>query len=75
MCMTVVLSRFSMALKELQFENVSVLVVSKILGLFVNILTPDDKVLFLGKRRNLTQPVQMQLSNKLNVFLNFLLHL
>ena len=75
MCMTVVLSGFSMALKELQFENVSVLVVSKILGLVVNILTPDDKVLFLGKRRNLTQPVQMQLSNKLNVFLNFLLHL
>ena len=71
MCMTVVLSGFSMALKELQFENVSVLVVSKILGLG----TPDDKVLFLGKRRNLTQPVQMQLSNKLNVFLNFLLHL
>ena len=45
----------------------SVLVVSKIFRQFVNKLTPDDKY-SVDNTENLTQPIQMQLSKKLEVF-------
>ena len=41
----------------------SLLVINKIVGLFVNALTADDKH-YLLNRDNLTQPIQMQLSRK-----------
>ena len=40
-----------------------VLVISKVLRMFVNILTADDKC-FLLNRDNLRKPIQMQLSEK-----------
>ena len=46
--------------------------ISEILGLFLNTLTGDD-MYSLRNRKNLLQPIQMQLSNKENFFLNFLL--
>ena len=45
----------------------SLLVIWKILGLFVNTLTAYNKYSLL-KRDNLTQPIQMQLSQKQNNF-------
>ena len=39
------------------------LVICKVLGMFVNILTADDKC-FLLNRDNLRHPIQMQLSDK-----------
>ena len=47
----------------------SVLVVSKILIPFLNKLTPDDKY-SLDNRKILKQPIQIQLSRQLKVFLN-----
>ena len=44
--------------------------ISKILGLFVNTLTANDKYSLL-KRGNLTEPIQMQLSNKQKISSNF----
>ena len=41
----------------------SVLAISKLLGLFVNTLTADDKYSLLN-RENLTQPIRTQLSKK-----------
>ena len=49
-----------------------VLVVCKILGLFVNILTADDMYCLLN-RGNLWQDLQKQLSQKQKYFLNFFL--
>ena len=49
------------------------LVISEFLRLFVNILTPNDKYSLLD-RDNLRQPIQMQLSQKQNHFLNLFLH-
>ena len=43
--------------------RMSLLVICKILGLFVNTLTTDGKY-SLFNRDNLKQPIQMQLSNK-----------
>ena len=48
----------------------SLLVIFKILGLFVNTLTADDKDSLLN-RDNLTQPIQMQLSQKQKTFSQF----
>ena len=42
----------------------------KILRMFVNILTSDDKC-FLLKRDNLRQPIQMQISQKQKNFSQF----
>ena len=42
----------------------------KILRMFVNILTSDDKC-FLLNRDNLRQPIQMQLSQKQKIFSQF----
>ena len=44
----------------------------KILRMFFNTLTTDDKVSLY--RTNLRQPIQMQLSKKKKLFLNLLLH-
>ena len=48
----------------------SLLVIHKIHRLFVNILTADDKH-YLLNRDNLTQPIQMQLSEKEKTFSQF----
>ena len=48
----------------------SLLVIHKILRLFVNTLTVDDTH-YLVKRDNLTRPIQIQLSQKQETFLNF----
>ena len=44
--------------------------IHKILGLFVNTLTADDKHYMLN-RDNLTQPIQIQLSQKQKTFSQF----
>ena len=46
------------------------LVLCKILGLFVNTLSDDDKYCFLY-RDNLTQPIQILLSQKQKTFFEF----
>ena len=48
----------------------SPLVLCKILRLFVNTLTADDRYSLLN-RRNLTEPIQILLSQKKKIFLNF----
>ena len=48
----------------------SLLVISEILGLFVNILTADDKY-FLRNSENLRQPTQRHLSIKVKPFSDF----
>ena len=48
----------------------SLLVIHKILRLFVNTLIVDDKH-YLLNRDNLTQPIQMQLSQKQKTFPQF----
>ena len=48
----------------------SVLVISDVLGLFVNTMTDDDKY-SLRNRKNLPESIQMQLSS----FINFSLHI
>ena len=53
-------------MKAIELEKVS-LIVWKILRLFVNTLTADGKYSFLN-RDNLTQPIQMQLSQKQKTF-------
>ena len=55
-----------MTVKVVALENVS-LVIHKVLRLFVNTLTVDDKN-YLVNRDNLTQPIQMQLSKKQKKF-------
>ena len=44
----------------------------KILRLFVNVLTADEKH-YLPSKDNLTQPIQMQVSQKEKKILNFFL--
>ena len=48
-------------------------VLCNILGLFVKTLTDDDKYSLLY-RDNLTEPIQILLSQKQKTFLNFSLH-
>ena len=50
----------------------SLLVIHKILRLFVNILTADNKH-YLVNRDNLTQPNKIPLPQKQRIFLNFFL--
>ena len=47
--------------------------ICKILGLFVDTLTTDDKYSFLN-RDNLIQSIQMKLSEKQKPFFDFFLH-
>ena len=52
----------------------SLLVLSEILGLFINTMTVDDMYSF-PNNENLPQPIQMQLSKKQKkLFLEFLLY-
>ena len=51
----------------------SVLVIHKILRLFVNTLTVDEKP-YLLTRDNLTQTIQIQLYQKQKTFFEFFLH-
>ena len=53
-------------------KTLSILVIHRILRLFVNTLTVNDKD-YLLNRENLTQPVQMQLSPKIKTFSEFFL--
>ena len=53
-------------MKAIELEK-SLLVISKILRLFVNTLTADDKYSVFN-RENLTQPIHMQLSQKQKAF-------
>ena len=55
--------------KQLSFKKCP-LEICKLLRLFVNTLTADDKYSLLN-RDNLTQPIQTQLSQKKKLFLNF----
>ena len=48
----------------------SLLVIYKILGLFLNTLTADDKCCLLN-RDNLTQPIQREVSKKEKCLSNF----
>ena len=59
-------------LKVVALQKVS-LVIHKILGVFVNTLTVNGKH-YLLNRDNLTQPIQMQLSQKQRIFLNLFWH-
>ena len=65
----------------------SLLAISGILGLFFNTLTADDKYsccnsknlrqpieMQLSKKEKIAQLIQMQLCEKQNTFINFLLH-
>ena len=51
-------------------QKKSLLTIWKILGLFVNPLTSDDKYRLLNKGK-LKQPIQMQLSKKQRTFYKF----
>ena len=53
--------------------NRSLLVIFKMLKLFVNTLTADDKYYLLNKD-NLTEPTEMKLSKKKKLFFNFFQH-
>ena len=60
-------------LTKIELENIR-LSVSKILGVFVYILTADD-MYFLCNRKNLRQPIQLKLWKKQKINLIVLLHL
>ena len=53
-------------------RKTSLLIICGISGLFVNTLTADDKYFF--NNENLRQPLQMQLSKKTKLLVNFLIH-
>ena len=57
-------------LKVVALEKVSLFVIHKILRLFVNTLTVDEKR-YLLTRDNLTQTIEIQLSEKQKTFFNF----
>ena len=57
--------------QAIEFEKVSLNDVESLKT--VNLFTADDKYSLL-KRDNLTQPIQMQLSQKQKIFLNFVLY-
>ena len=68
--MAVFLSYFLITMKTYQFEN-SILGVSEILRLFVNILTLDDKYSLSVKSECLTKPIQIQLSQNQKRFFQY----
>ena len=59
-----------MTVKVVAFEKVSLLVIHKILRLFVNTLTVNEKR-YLLTRDNLTQTIETQLSEKQKTFFFF----
>ena len=58
--------------RQFSFKK-SLLVICQRLRLFVNTMSAVDKC-SLPNRDNLMQPIHMQLSQKLKIFLNFFLH-
>ena len=58
-----------MTVKVVALENVS-LVIHKVLRIFVNTLTVDEKH-YLVNRDNLTEPIQVELSQKQKTFSEF----
>ena len=58
-----------MTLKVVALENVS-LVIHKVLRIFFNTLTVDEKH-YLVNRDNLTEPIQVELSQKQKTFSEF----
>ena len=58
-----------MTLKVVALENVS-LVIHKVLRIFVDTLTVDEKH-YLVNRDNLTEPIQVELSQKQKTFSEF----
>ena len=61
------------SLAKIRLENIR-RSVCQIIGVFVITLTADDKY-SLFSRENLPQPIQLQLSEKKKIFLNFLVHI
>ena len=72
-CTTALPSYFFITFTKIELENVC-LSISETLGVFVNTLTADDKY-SLCNRKNLPQPIQLQLSKKNKFFLAFLLYI
>ena len=70
-CTTALPLYFFIILAKIELANIR-LSVSEILGVFVNTLTADDNY-SLNNRKNLPQPIQLQLSKKPKIFPNFLL--
>ena len=58
-----------MTVKVVALENVS-LVIHKVLKIFVNTLTVDEKH-YLVNRDNLTEPIEVELSQKQETFSEF----
>ena len=70
--MTAALQNLLITVNVVPLEKVF-LVIHKIVRLFVNTLTVNDKH-YLLNRDNLTQPIQIQLSQKKKLSLKFFLH-
>ena len=68
-CITAPLSYLLISLKKLSWTK-PLLVICKILGLFVETFTGNDKYSVLN-RKKLTQPIQMHLSHKQNLSCQF----
>ena len=65
-CTTALPSYFFITLAKIELEIIR-LTVSEMLGVIVNTLTADDKY-SLRNRKNLPQPIQLQLSRKRKFF-------
>ena len=65
-CTTALPSYSFITLAKIELEIIR-LTVSEMLGVFVNTLTADDKY-SLRNRKNLPQPIQLQLSRKRKFF-------
>ena len=68
--MTADLQNLSITVKAVALKKKALLVTHKILRMFVNTLTVDEKH-YLLNRDNLTQPIQMQLYQKQKTFSEF----
>ena len=71
--MTALLHNLSITLKVVALEKVSFSDTQNPKTVFVNTLTVNDKN-YRPNRDNLTQPIQIQLSQKQRIFLNFFRH-
>ena len=71
--MTALLHNLSITLKVVALEKVSFSDTQNPKTVFVNTLTVNDKN-YRPNRDNLTQPIQIQLSQKQGIFLNFFRH-
>ena len=71
--MTPPLHNFSITLKVVALEKFSFSDTQNPKTVFVNTLTVNDKH-YRPNRDNLTQPIQIQLSQKQRIFLNFFRH-